>query len=148
MALLGLEHQHSEARATSGPLSRLLCPPERSLPPLQASVSPNCNSDQINGWKTSLTAVFTCMSLMPGEAERRFMFHDHMYAAPSVHLLSGYFLSTTKHLYYHLSHIFAPSLWSFIVQKRNFNLVYLSFIKFQSFQKLKLINIFTFALHG
>lgn len=71
-------------------------PPDRSLPPLQASVSPHCISDQNNGWKTSLTAVFTCMSLMPGEAERRFMFHDHMYTAPSVHLLSGYFLSISK----------------------------------------------------
>lgn len=84
---------------------------------------------------------------MPGEAERRFMFHDHMYTAPSVHLLSGYFLSISKHLYHHLSHIFALSLWSFVVEKF-YNLLYLSFINFQSFQNLKLINIFTFALHA
>lgn len=54
---------------TSGPLSRLTCP-WTHLSHHHKHRLPHCNSHQTHRWKTSLTALFICMSLIPGKAEK------------------------------------------------------------------------------
>ena len=53
---------------TSGPLSRLTCPWTHLSH--HKHRLPHCNSHQTHRWKTSLTALFICMSLIPGKAEK------------------------------------------------------------------------------